>query len=316
MSTSTSSSLPTTANCPSARPHHFPVRTARPSEVYRLPEHQQPPAPREPQPPPRPRRFPIWVGVAGLLAVVLVASGLVRGTGQANPGGAPLVDIVSEDQAIAALALYGAQATTVADLQERSDIYATPGPRDAARAVERGLAKTQHALDAARELPGADPLATAYWNAQEHTAVLRVFDQVRAEASAIALLAATHDTLYSGTGSIPLADAYDLITGAFSGQPWPEPLAAWAHALIEQMEDRNRVAEAAAARAAVGELWKGRVAALKPAAVPALLDYVNGLPGTTVQGLRGHPVAGPALKQLESEQRLVSTASSRPWLGA
>ena len=249
----------------------------------------------------------MWIGVAGLLAIALVVSGLVRGTGGANPGEAPLVDIVSEDHAIAALDLYGTQASTIAALQERSDIFANPGPPDAHRAVRRGLAETQRALDAARSIGDADPLASAYWNAAAHSSVMNAFDQVRAEAEAITLLSATHDTLYSGTGSIPLPQAYEQISGAFSGQRWAAPLREWAKALLEQMEDRNRVAESIAARDRTAQLWAARVGALQPAAVEALLDYVNGLPGATVEGLRGHPVAGPALTRLEREQRLISS---------
>ena len=292
------------------------VRPVRPSQVYRLPDDvaQPAPAPASAPEPPK-RRPPLWVGIAGLVAVGLVVSGLVRGSGATDPGAAPVVDIISEDQAIAALALYGAQASTIADLQEHSDIFANPGPPGAVRSAAEGLAATQQALEAARDVAGADPLAAAYWNSAEHGTVVETFGQVRAEADMIVLLAATHDTLYSGTGSIGLQGAYDQISTAFAGQPWPRALGTWAQALLEQMQNQDRVTEAGNAREAVSQLWAARVAALEPAAVSALRDYVNGLPGATVEGLRGHPVAGPALKQLESEQRLVSVREPPPWLG-
>lgn len=281
------------------------MRSARPSEVYRLPQATDPAPTPPPTPPPPQRRFPIWIGVAGLLGVVLAASGLVRGGGAA-PGQAPLVDIVSEDHAIAALDLYGVQATTIAQLRERSDIYAPPGPPDAERVARDGTAQTQRALDAARAIGDADPLASGYWNAGSHSNLIIELEQVRAEAEVIALLTATHDTLYSGTGSIPLPQAYKHISAALAGQQWTPALTTWGRALLDQMEERDRVSEAVAARENAGQLWSARVQNLQPAATSELLDYVNGLPGATVEGLRGHPIAGPALQRLEREQRLVS----------
>lgn len=282
------------------------ARTARPSDVYRLPEHAAPP----PEDPERPqRRLPLWVAVAGLLAGALVVSGLARGTATTTTGEVPLVDIVSEDQAIAALTLYGAQASTIAELRSRADdIFAPPGPRDAVRVAEEGLAATQQALNAARALGGADPLAAAYWNAGEHVAVINGLETVRHEADLINLLSSTHDTLYSGVGAIPLPEARNLITGAFTGRQEPSPLTLWAEALVGQMEDRNRVQEASAQREASKLFWKARVSHVQPAGVDLLRGYLNGLPAATLDGVRGHPVAGPALELLEQEQRVVSSA--------
>src|SRR5687768_9118137 len=107
------------------------VRTARPSDLYRLPDARRAASDSASEPPPPRRRFPAWLGVALVLAVVLVVSGLIGTTAAPNTGTAPLVDIVREDQAIAALALYGAQADAIAELKQRQDIYALPGPRDA-----------------------------------------------------------------------------------------------------------------------------------------------------------------------------------------
>ena len=284
------------------------ARPARPSDVYRLPEQQRrTSAPEEPQPQPR-RRIPLWAAVAGLLAVVLAASGLVRGASTTMTGEAPVVDIVSEDQAIAALALYDAQVSAIDDLKQRRDIFAGPGPRDAAMAADAGARKTQDRLSAARDIAGADPLATAYYNAAGHPAVI---DQLRAlgvGADLVNLLASTHDTIYDGSGSIPLNEAYEQITGNFTDTSQPPALRRWATALLEQMEERDRAAEAAAARAETAELWASTVAGLEPAAVDALRAYVQGLPAVTIEGLRGHPLAGPGLKHLDRDERVVSTA--------
>lgn len=283
------------------------LRATRPSDIYRLPDEQQrpsPPQPEEPQPPRR--RFPLWIGVAGLLAVVLVLAGLVRGAGTTTTGETPVVDIVSEDQAIAALGLYAAQVSVTEDLQSRENIYANPGPGDAAARARQGVHATQEALDTARAIPGADRLAADYYRAAEHPEFLTALDRVRTEAEIIALLTATHDTLYTGSGSIAVQDAYDQITGIFSGARWPRPLSQWAQALLEQIEDRDRVEEANAGRQGAGDLWRVRVAGLQPAAVEELRAYVEGLPAVTVEGLRGHPVAGPGLNYLERDRRQVS----------
>lgn len=276
------------------------VRTARPSDLYRLPEHAQRSSAAPPPPEPG-RRFPAWLGVAGVLAAVLVVSGVV-GTTEGPAPDAPLVDVVNEDQAIAALSLYRAQAATIRDLRERDNIYAGPGPQNAATAARTGAAEVQTALDQARQTPGPDPLATAYWNAADHVTLIDGLGRVASDASTIALLAATHDSLYGGAGSIPIRDAYRQLTETFPGRH-PEPQVRWAQALIEQIEERDRVAEAAQARRDTARLWRQRVAALRPAALPQLQTYVTGLPDTMVQGLRGHPVAGPGLEMLDETTR-------------
>lgn len=252
----------------------------------------------------------MWAGVAGLLAIVLVASGLLRGSGTATTGDAPIVDIVSEDQAIAALQLHAAQASVVDDLRDRQDIYANPGPGDAAARAAQGVRATQEALDEARNLVGADRLAADYYRAAGHAAFITALDRARADADLIALLTATHETLYTGAGTIPVQEAYNQITGAFAGTRHPRALTEWAQALVEQMEDRDRLAEANAGREAAGALWQARVQGLEPAAVDELRRYIEGLPAVTVEGLRGHPVAGPGLEYLERDRRQVSTSVS------
>ena len=283
-------------------------RSARPSDIYRLPEHTRPPAEtRSSLPPPPPRRkFPVWVGVAGVLAIALIVSGLVRGATDATPGNVPLVDVVSEDQAIAALRLYGAQATTTDELRRRAQIYSSPGPRDAAQVAARGAREVGQALTSARKIGNADPLFSAYVNHGDHPTIAKFLADMAQFANSIALLAATHDTLYSGSGAIPLEEASVRLRALTANGNTPAPLDAWATALLEQMEDRNRVQEASEARAATQQLWEVNIGSLDPAAVAELQAYLSGLPPVTINGLRGHPIAGPALRLLEEHSREVS----------
>lgn len=286
---------------------------ARPSDLYRLPEHHTPaglagpagPVRGEPEPPPSSRRFPAWVGIAGLIALSLIVAGLVRGTTTVNTGEAAPVDVVSEDQAVAALRLYGAQTSVIDALAGRKQIYEGRGPGDAAAVARRGAAAVQDALDQARGQTGASPLAATYWNAAEHTAALSAIEIAAQDAEIIALLAATHDSLYSGSGAIPLNEAVDRITGTFTSSRYSVPLSQWAQALLEQTEDRNRVREAAQARLLAQQVWADQVSALQPAAVSELVAYLNALPTGTVDALRGHPVAGPALQRLDLDTRQV-----------
>ena len=279
-------------------------RAARPSDVYRLPEHTRPPTSAGPPPGPPTRRFPVWVGVAGVLAAALIISGLVRGaTEAAAPGNVPLVDVVSEDQAIAALRLFGAQAATINALRERTDIYANPGPRDAAQTARRGAAEVDKALAAARNVVNPQPLLRTYVQSHDHPAVARRIAEAASLADTIAVLASAHDTLYSGTGSIPLEQAYTQLSNIASGGAIDPAIDRWARALLLQMEDRNRVQEAVEARAASQQVWADTITALRPAAVAELQTYLGALPPVTVQGLRGHPVAGPGLRLLEQDLR-------------
>lgn len=278
------------------------VRTARPSDLYRLPDARRAaPGSGGSEPPEPRRRFPAWLGVALVLATVLVVSGLIGTTASPNTGTAPLVDIVREDQAIAALALYGAQADAIAALKQREDIYALPGPRDAAMAARRGANQAQTTLDAARKVINPDPLVTEYVQRQDHATVTAWLAELAVIGDMIALLSLTQDTLYSGQGSIPLGEAHDQISSLVTSGGTPAALRAWGAALLDQMEDRPSAAAANDARAGSQRLWAEKVSALEPAAVPELRTYLSGLPPVMIQGLRGHPVAGPALKRLDAD---------------
>lgn len=285
------------------------ARPARPSDVYRLPD-EAPPRPwdggdEEPVQGPR-RRFPAWVGVAGVLAAILVASGLIGSSAAPTTGDAPLVDIVSEDQAIAALALYGAQARTIDKLREQLDILSIPGPGAAAGVAGRGAAEVQRTLDAARAVRSPDTLYSLYVGHGDHAQTHLSLSNVSTTAETIALLSATHDSIYSGTGSIAANEAYERIGAAVSGGRSPGALHTWGVALLEQMENRPAANAALQGRQQTEEYWRAVVEGLEPAAVAELQTYVTGLPAQTVEALRGHPVAGPALQRLEETSRQIS----------
>lgn len=253
----------------------------------------------------------MWLVVAGLTAFVLVVAGLVRGGTGALPDDAPVVDVVSEDQAIAALALYHTEARAVDALQTAADILAPPGPPAAAAAAGQAAGAVQTALERARAQPGPDPLVAAYWNDGGHTSFVDHLTTLRTEAELVALLAATHDTIYGGAGAIPLRDAQERMLSAF-GSARPAPLVAWAEALLYQLEDADRRDAAAQARETTRRWWAGRVMTLSPPAVDRLTTYVDALPRTTRRGLRGNPVAGPAIEHLRGAGRLVSQRGGTP----
>lgn len=283
------------------------ARSARPSDLYRLPEHSHAEqATTAPRPEPPRRRLPTWVGVALVLAAVLVVSGVLGTAAGPVPGEAPLVDIVSEDQAIAALTLYGAQAATIAELRERKQIYSGPGPGDAARVAGTGAAEAQGALEAARNVPNPDPLMQAYVQHGDHGSTVLSLNDAQRTAGTIALFASTHDTLFSGSGSIPLDEAYKRIASELSGGSRPAPLDEWGRALMDVIEDRGGRWEALQGRANSQRMWAQMVTSIEPAGVAELQTYINGLPAVTLEGLRGHPVAGPALKRLDQQRRQVS----------
>jgi hypothetical protein len=278
-------------------------RAARPSDIYRLPEHtrQAPLRPSTPPPEPPPR-LPKWIPVAGAIAGLLVVGGFIAAATDANTGNAPLVDVVTEDHAVAALTLYGAQASTIEKLQVREDILAPPGPGDAAALLANGIRTTQSSLDAAREVVGANPLATGYWNSGAHSDILEEFNRLNRDAQDIAILAATHDTLYGGSGAIPLGQARNQIIGMGLSSASRPPLEDWANALLAQLERRDSRDAAMQAQAATVSLWAFEIKRLEPAAERLLHNYVSQLPPATVDGLHGHPVAGPALKILEAKR--------------
>ena len=293
------------------------ARTARPSDIYGQPQHTPQvasPLPPPGAPPPPGRRVPLWLWVALALGVALLASGLVGSGGRgASPiTDAPLVDVVSEDQAIAALALYDAEARTIAQLEQRAEIYSGGGPPAAAAVARQGAASVQSALDNARSVPDADPLFMAYVGNGGHVVTQQSLATAAATAETIALLSATHASVYGGTGEIAVDEAYQSISAAVSSGRTPGALHFWGVALLEQIENRPRLPEASQARAQTQQYWTNFVRQVDPAAVSELLTYLDGLPEVTVEGLRGHPVAGPALERLDEAAGEVNTGTTSP----
>jgi hypothetical protein len=272
------------------------VTRARPSDLYRLPGHRVH-RPEEAHDEERPRsRWPAATGAALLLVVGL---GLVLAP-RATPDG-PVVDIVSEDQAVAALQLYAAQAAVVADLRAQSDIFAPPGPPQAARRAAEGVEEVERALQAAQGEPGPDPLVAEYWYADDHRDFLERLRMTGETAGQVSVLAATHDTLYGGSGSIPLQEAQHRIASEFQSTPNAGVLAEWGETLLREIDGAEVAGRAADLREDVRGQWPAWIEELWPLpAEETLRTYVAGLPQTTVDGLRGHPVAGPALERLSA----------------
>lgn len=290
------------------------ARTARPSDIYRLPEQtaaaRRAAAP-PPAGPPARRRPPSWLWVAVVLAVALVVSGVVGGAGAPLPGEGPLVDILTEDQAVAALALYGAQVDAIAALHERRQIFAGGGAPAAAAQAGRGAAAVQLALNAARRAPNPHPLFAGYVSSGSHVATQERLNVARETAETLALFAATHDSIYGGAGAIGLDEAHTRIQAAMGGTA-PGPIKRWGGALLDQIEHRPAVNEALAAREECAQYWVALVDLVQPAAVGELQSYLGALPPGTVQGLRGHPVAGPALEHLEEMPAITPDVPTTP----
>jgi hypothetical protein len=170
----------------------------------------------------------------------------------------------------------------------------------------------QDRLDAARKVNSPDFLFTEYVASQGHAQTHEALLDAGRVAETIALLAATHDSIYSGSGAIGLDEAAGRITAALSGGRSPGALQSWGLALLEQMESRPATNAAMQGRAQAAQLWGAQVRSLEPAAVGQLQTYIGGLPAVTVEGLRGHPVAGPALDRLEETSRQVSRGTTSP----
>jgi hypothetical protein len=284
----------------------------RPSDVYPLPS--QPTAashrsavpatvpdeaegdPAEPGPP---RGHRPWAVVAAVLAAVVVGVAGLVGAGQRSgqAGGGPTVDVVSEDQAIAALALFEAQVSATGILREQSDPFAPPGPAEHAATLHEAADRVATHLEQARAQPDADHLAAAYWEDAGHDRFEAELRELATETEGVALLAMTHDTVYGGAGAIDPAEARHALANRY-GQGGAGPTQAWSQALLAQLDGADAAAPATAARAETGAHWAARAEQLDPPAVGALRTYLGGLPPETLDALGGHPVAGPAIDRL------------------
>jgi hypothetical protein len=269
-------------------------RTPRPSELYRLPE-DEPPEPPLPRPQRRRRTFLV---VAGIASLALLA-GAVLGDGELAGGGSPPLDVVSEDQVVAALGLYAREQEAADTLGREPDILRPPGPERAANDIAARAESVEQALRAARAEPGADPRAAAYWSDPAHDDFVHRLGQLSGLARDIGLLTAVHDTIYAGAGAIRLDEAEHALVSRFrAAGDAPAPLGQWSDALLAQIDGHDAGPAATEARLGVERYWAQTTSLVTPPAVDRLRDYVSGLPPDLLEALRGHPVAGPALHRL------------------
>lgn len=276
---------------------------ARPSDVHRLPDKPDARAAVDDDQVATPRRPPLlWLVLAALLAAGLIAAGAVRGARPATPSDQRLADVVDENQAVAVLALYEAEASVASALHQRRDPYTPPGPGDAAIVAERGRDEVQRRLEAARRQATTNPVAARYAATAGHAGFVRRLDELGHEAEQIALLAAAHDTIYDGRGAVPLSNAQHQMTSLFSDGARPRPFAAWARALLDEIDGRDRRLQAEQARAATRDYWAAQLERMRLPAEGLLLEYVTALPDATVRSLRDHAVAGPALARLPVDE--------------
>jgi hypothetical protein len=279
--------------------------TMRPSDVFGPPDGRKPlPAPADDDTQRR-RRGPQWPVLAGAAVLAVVIAGLVAAPSEIGESGVPpaVVDVVSEDQAIAALALYRAQAETYQALAVERSLYTPPGPGPIVQAAEQGLVLVRQRLEEARQHTDADPAASRYWTSADHDALLQRLESAQRDIGEANLLALIHDSVYDGAGSVPLDRAeLELASRYATGTADRDgPLLPWGRALLGEFEGLDGRAAAEQARANVDPWWSERVETLRPVAGEPLLAYLGGLPPSTVRGLEGHPLAGPGLELLRAQ---------------
>jgi hypothetical protein len=278
--------------------------TMRPSDVFGPPDgrHRSAPGPEEDDR--DAARGPRWPLLAGLAVLAIIVAGFVAAPSEVGEGGVPpaIVDVVSEDQAIAALALHRAQAETYQALAVDRSLYTPPGPGPVVQAAEQGVQLVRQRLEEARMLSNADPAASRYWSSADHDALLQHLEQAMRDIGEVNLLALIHDSVYDSAGAIPLDRAeLELASRYATGTADRDgPLLPWGRALLGEFEGFDGRATAEQARAHADSWWQERVAALQPVATEPLRAYIGGLPPSTIRGLEGHPLAGPGLEQLRS----------------
>jgi hypothetical protein len=291
--------------------------TLRPSDVFGPPEGRARPA-RSPDDAggtgpagpaghaARGQQGPRWPLLAGLAVLAVVVAGFLAAPSQVGEGGIPpaVVDVVSEDQAIAALALYRAQAETHRALAVERSLDTPPGPGPIVQAAEHGVALVRQRLDEARSFEGADPAVSRYWTSADHDGLLQRLEGALREIGEINLLTLIHDSIYDGAGSFPLDQAeLELASRYATGTADRDgPLLSWGRALLGEFEGLDGRATAEQARANADTWWAQRAATLQPVEGDPLRAYIGGLPPSTVRGLEGHPLAGPALEHLRARE--------------
>lgn len=269
------------------------TRSPRPSQVHRLPApNGEPPPPQAPQR--RGRRGPLLV--VGTAAAALLLLAMLTDTGPRPPQLVPL-DITSEDEAVAALGLFAAQDAATAAIGPQ--ILGQPGPQEMARKARTGAESAAVALRHARSQPASGGLAAAYWSSPGHDWLVGELRNLADLADDIGLLAAVHDTLYGGAGLIAADEAEHALVNRFrAGRPPATALAGWSDLLLAELDGHDATAPATQARRATEQHWAQAAARARPPDVDRLRDYVASLHPALLEGLRGHPVAGPALDRL------------------
>lgn len=246
--------------------------------------------------------------MVGLLAIGVLAFNTARAAREGLPGDGVIVDVATEDQAIAILNLYQAQADALRELQYPPN----GGFDDPARVLRstqeltaianRGATTITAALRQARSTRTTEPLVERYIDAGDHQRLIGNLEVVADGATAIEELEALHQALIEGGGESAASRAPATLQ-----QPVPSAAysyAAWAEALMEHRDGTDSATRAEQARAATVRAWWERVRQLEPGSMAELHFALRALPDTTIAALRDHPVAGPAL------QRLASTGTS------
>ncbi|MBA2729774.1 MAG: hypothetical protein H0U48_03365 [Euzebyaceae bacterium] len=285
-------------------------RATRPSDVHRLPPATRPPADgwppvaEEPAATAVPRRQPPrWLLVVGLLVIGLIAFNAARTARSGLPGDGVVVDVVAEDQAIAILGLYQAEADALRELQYPPNggfddpdrvLHRTP---ELTAIANRGAAAITAALRQARATGGTEPLVERYLDASDHQRLIDDLGDVAEAATAVEELESVHQAV------IESSDAPLSVTWGSSLSHYRlvgDNYAAWAKALMEHRDGRDRTTQAGQARAATVRTWWERVRRLEPGSMAELHFALRALPDATIAALRGHPVAGPVLRRLDS----------------
>lgn len=277
-------------------------RQLRPSQVFGRPDDPSATALLDPPKgsPPTRRRPPRWA-LALAAVVTLAVGGLLAAPQPLDPltGRPQVVDLSNVDQAVAVLAVYGAEAAVVEEARGTADIYAVPGPGDAAARLTAHGEEIGLLLATARAQSGVHALAAAYANAGAHDELRHSVEQAATVARELALLAAAHDSVYGGAGAVTALEVQQGLTSLLGTAAGVR--AVWAQALLEQTDGVDRRVQAEQARSEAAVQWAARVRGLNVAAEPALRDYVAALPDALRDRLEQHPVAAPALARIGTQ---------------